>query len=266
MPAEPPVDEFQFDCQREKLGPVLSKRFRPLPRDAAFESWLREWGARPHGWVATTLTTWAAAFVSTYDAHGWVGSYRMHLLSPEMWGDLLGGERRKSLLDVGAGAGYVTAGAKAYFEEIVTTETSEPQRKRLLQRGFDARADDLTSASLNRRFDVVSAFNVLDRTARPLTLLRSLKAHSSGLLLLSMPLPARPHVHVKGGTTSPSERLPSFANDWETAARELSERMLEPAGLKVERLARAPYLSRGDTQAPMYALDDAIWVCSQETA
>ncbi|MET0287094.1 MAG: methyltransferase domain-containing protein, partial [Polyangiales bacterium] len=190
------------------------------------------------------------------------GSYRMHLLSPEMWGDLLGGEKHAGLLDVGAGAGYVTAGAKAYFDAITATETSEPQRKRLEERGFEALGADLTHASLERKFDVVSAFNVLDRTARPLTLLRSLMAHSSGKVIVSMPLPAQPHVHVKGGTRAPDERLPSFASDWETAARELSERMLEPAGLKVERLARAPYLSRGDTQARMYVLDDAIWVCS----
>lgn len=258
-----PIDEFQFDCDREKLGPVLSQRFCPLPRDQAFEAWLRHWGARPHGLLATTLTSWAAAFVSSYDAHGWVGSYRMHLLSPEMWGDLLGGRRFGSLLDVGAGAGYVTAGARPHFDEIVATETSEPQRKRLAQRGFVGRGEDLTTSSLQRTFDVVSAFNVLDRTARPLTLLRSLIEHSSSLVLLSMPLPARPHVHVKGGTRAPDERLPSFADDWETAARELSERMLEPAGLRVLRLARAPYLSRGDTQARMYVLDDAIWVCSR---
>ncbi len=262
MPAAP-IDEFLFDCDRAKLGPVLSQRFRPLPRDRAFEAWLREWGSRPHGLVTTTLTTWASAFVSSYDAHGWIGSYRMHLLSPEMWGDLLGGRKFGSLLDVGAGAGYVTAGAKAHFDVITTTETSEPQRKRLEQRGFHASGQDLTNASLGRTFDVVSAFNVLDRTARPLTLLNSLKEHSAGLLLLSMPLPARPHVHVKGGTRAPDERLPSFANDWETAARELSERLFEPAGLKVERLARAPYLSRGDSQARMYVLDDAIWVCSR---
>jgi SAM-dependent methyltransferase len=256
------MDEFQFDCDRDKLGPVLRTRFQPLPRDRAFEVWLREWGSRPHGLLTTTLTAWAAAFGSSYDAHGWVGSYRMHLLSPEMWGDLLQGQRHASLLDVGAGAGYVTAGARAYFDEIVATETSEPQRRRLAERGFVAHGEDLTLASLGRKFDVVSAFNVLDRTARPLTLLRSLIAHSNGLLLLSMPLPARPHVHVKGGTRAPDERLPSFANDWETAARELSERMLEPAGLQVVRLARAPYLSRGDSQARMYVLDDAIWVCS----
>jgi SAM-dependent methyltransferase len=257
------MDEFQFECDRNKLGPVLGQRFKPLPRDRAFEAWLRDWGSKPHGLLATTLTTWASAFVSSYDAHGWIGSYRMHLLSPEMWGDLLAEKHYASLLDVGAGAGYVTAGAKAYFDQIAATETSEPQRRRLLERGIEAHGDDLTSASLHRKFDVVSAFNVLDRTSRPLTLLRSMIAHASQLLIISLPLPARPHVHVKGGTASPEERLPTIANDWETAARELSERMIEPAGLQIVRLARAPYLSRGDTQQRMYVLDDAIWVCTR---
>lgn len=261
------MQAFHFDCNRSRLGYPLADRFRPLPRDASFERWLREWGARPHGWLTTALTNVASSFASSYDAHGWFGSYRMHLLSPEMWGDLLDGQRRGSLLDVGAGAGYVTACAKPWFATVVATETSEPQRKRLLAREIDARPEDLTTSSLGRRFDVVAALNVLDRTAQPLTLLRSLIAHTApnGLLILALPLPARPHVHVKGGTIAPSERLPTAAEDWELAARELSENMLEPAGLRIERLARAPYLSRGDTQARMYVLDDAIWVCRVRT-
>ena len=38
--------------------------------------------------------------------------------------------------------------------------------------------------------------------------------------------------------------------------------LLLPAGLEIERLARCPYLSRGDAHAPLYVLDAAVWVCT----
>lgn len=258
------MTELVYDADRALLGDSLGACFSPLQRDAAVEAWLAQWQGRPNGRIASTLTRWMSAFATSYDVHGVLGVYPMHLLSSEGWGDLLQQTRRHSLLEVGAGAGYVTEGARAWFDEIVCTETSGPLRRRLSRRGFAVSTADLTTDSLAREFDVVSAFNVLDRTARPLTLLRSLAQHvrPGGRLLLSIPLPAAPHVHVAGGTIAQSERLPSLAHDWETAARELSERLLEPTGLATERLARCPYLSRGDAHAPLYVLDAAVWVCT----
>ncbi|MDB4971946.1 MAG: hypothetical protein JWN48_287 [Myxococcaceae bacterium] len=259
------MTELIYDCDGARLGDRLAARFRPLTRDAECDAWLARWTVRPNGWFKSHLGEVLSSFVSSYDAHGLLGSYPMHLLSSANYRDLLGGEHHVSLLDVGAGAGFVTEGARASFDQIVCTETSAPLRKRLSERGFEVSELDLTEHSLGRSFDVVSALNVLDRTARPLTLLSQLRAHmtAQGKLLLSIPLPARPHVHVKGGTIAPSERLPTMAADWETAARELTERMIEPAALRVERLARVPYLSRGDFRAPLYVLDAAIWVCTR---
>jgi SAM-dependent methyltransferase len=257
-----PAHELRYEAERERLGPALSACFRPLKRDAATDAWLSTY-ARPHGWWRTKLTEWAASFVSSYDAHGLLDAYPMHLLSAAAWGDLLEGAQHKSLLDVGAGAGYVTEQARSYFTEIVCTETSHQLAKRLLARGFTVSELDLTVQWLARTFDVVCAFNVLDRTPEPLSLLRSLVAHArdGGTVLVSIPLPISAHVHVRGGTAAPGERLPSMAADWETAARELTERLLEPAGLTVTRLCRLPYLSRGDLHRPLYVLDSALWVC-----
>ncbi|HEX6241773.1 MAG TPA: methyltransferase domain-containing protein, partial [Polyangiales bacterium] len=198
-----------------------------------------------------------------YDVHGWLGVYPMYLLGSEAWGQLLNGVTRERLLDVGAGAGYVTEGARPHFQHITCTETSRALAGRLARRGFEVSSVDVTSTALGRAFDVVSCFNVLDRTARPVSLLRALVRHLApfGRILVSLPLPARPHVHVRGGTVSPSERLPTRASRWEHAARELSEQLFCAEGLAIERLARVPYLSRGDAYQRCYALDAALWVC-----
>lgn len=258
-----PSTELRYDCDRDRLGPALAARFQPLTRDAATDAWLRD-HRQPHGFWRTKLTEWTASFVSSYDAHGLLGAYPMHLLSRQAWGELLEGVHQSSLLDVGAGAGYVTEHARPYFDAIECTETSHQLAKRLSARGFVVHELDLTVHSLERAFDVVCAFNVLDRTPEPLRLLRSLVAHArpGGSVLLSIPLPISAHVHVRGGTSAPAERLPSLAPDFETAARELSERLLSPAGLTVTRLCRLPYLSRGDLYRPLYVLDSALWVCT----
>jgi hypothetical protein len=47
--------------------------------------------------------------------------------------------------------------------------------------------------------------------------------------------------------------------DFEAAAVEMSG-FLEEQGFTIERLARLPYLSRGDSRAAYYVLDDALWV------
>lgn len=257
--------ELYYDCNRALLGHSLAERFRPLSRDAEVEAWLAQYRERPHGVLMGALGELLSRFVSSYDVHGWLGSYTMHLLSAQAYRELLGGQLRQALLDVGAGAGYVTEHARPLFREILCTETSAPLRRRLTKRGFTALQLDLTEQTLGRSFDVVSCLNVLDRTARPRTLLQQLVAHLApdGLLLLAMPLPLRPHVHVAGGTVSPQERLPGadVAQSWERAARSVAEGLLMPAGLKVERLARVPYLSRGDAGAAVYVLDDAVFVC-----
>ncbi len=103
----PRVNELVYDCRRERLGASLAARFQPLARDPETEDWIARWQARPHGFWATELVDVLGRFVSSYDAHGLLGAYPMHLLSERSWGQLLGC-RVRSLLDVGAGAGYVT--------------------------------------------------------------------------------------------------------------------------------------------------------------
>jgi SAM-dependent methyltransferase len=256
------VTALLYTADRTALGPALGERFVELTRDAATEAWLADVGARPHGFVTGALVSVLARFESIYEVHGRLGAYAMRLLSAEQLALLIGPGPHGRWLDVGAGAGFVTAELAPAFSEVHCTETAAQLRRRLSARGFHVHDIDLSTAALDQRFDVVSCFNVLDRTARPLALLRGLARQLApgGRLLLSMPLPPSPHVHVAGGTVAPAERLPATPRSFEGAARLLTEALLLPAGFEVERFTRVPYLSRGDAGAPYYALDAALWV------
>lgn len=253
---------LKYTCDRARLGPRLAPCFAALSADAELDAWLLGPGAAPHGWLTTHLTQLLSGVASVYQVHGWLGSYPMHLLSRAQWHDLLGAGPFEHLLDVGAGAGYVTEGARDLFRQISCTETSPAMQRRLRRRGFEVHTGALEALPA-LAFDVVSCFNVLDRTARPHSLLRAAVARLApgGRLLVAVPLPLSPHVHVAGGTVSPDERLPVSAQQWEGAARDLTEQVLQPAGLCVERLSRVPYLSRGDSDCPLYVLDAGVWVC-----
>jgi SAM-dependent methyltransferase len=255
-------EQLHYTADERALG-RFAARFRPLGPDPERDAWIARHGSAPHGAFVTKLGAWLDALISSYDVHGLLGTYPMHLLSQATWGALLEGQRFGALLDVGAGAGYVTEGARAYFDRIVCTETSRFLRRRLARRGFAVHARDLSRDDLGERFPVVSCFNVLDRTARPLSLLRGLIAHLApeGQLLLSIPLPVSAHVHVAGGTISAGERLPASARSFEGAVCELSEKLIEPSGLSIEHIARVPYLSRGDSGQDLYVLDAALWLC-----
>jgi SAM-dependent methyltransferase len=113
------------------------------------------------------------------------------------------------------------------------------------------------------RADIVLALNVLDRTSHPRSMLSHLRAalRAGGTLLLSLPLPLRPHVQRGGETVDPEELLPNAERSWEAGAASLARELLAPAGLHVCVLSRAPYLSRGDRGQRLYALDAALFVC-----
>jgi SAM-dependent methyltransferase len=254
--------ELAYQLDAAALGPY-AERFVPLVPDAETHAWLEGLGAQPHGWFLTQLVDVVARFTSLYDAHGLTGSYPMHLLSQAQWRELVGGDTR-ALLDVGAGAGYVAAGARPWFKRILCTETSQRLAARLEARGFEVHPHDVLDVPLSEgpgAFDVISCLNVLDRTARPASLLRALRElmTAQARLLVALPLPARPHVHVAGATVTPVERLPLEDSSFEAACLEMSQ-WLEQQGFHIERIARLPYLSRGDAKARLYVLDDALWL------
>jgi len=260
----------RYDCERARLPASLADAFITLAPDDATQAFLAR---PPHGRIATVARRALGNVLSDYDANALLDFYALHLLSTAQWRTLLGPYARGALLDVGAGAGDVTAQLAPLFSHVTTTETSRGMAKRLRARGLACHAVDLAESALPAgapaHFDVVALLNVLDRAPRPLTLLERARAlvAPGGRLVVAVPLPLSPHVHVAGGTVDPEELLPTDdATEWEPAVTSLVSRVLAPLALHVERLARAPYLSRGDADTARYALDDAILVLRPEGA
>lgn len=248
-------------------------RFHELSMDAGTVRYVEHALGKRHGRLLGWLHGTLQGFLSDFDINGLLGLYPMHVLSREQWQALFDASgipkteyqaRGRTLLDVGAGRGDVTAELASLFEETTATETSRSMIRRLRRRGFRPVHGDL--AELNPglgKFDAVSLLNVLDRCDRPLSLLAAARSllKANGLLMIALVLPYDPFVYDGGRSRAPKERLPIRSKKFESAASEFVQNALLPLGLKPLTLSRAPYLSGGDPEAPLYELDDVIVIC-----
>jgi SAM-dependent methyltransferase len=245
------------------VGPVLAARYVALHADVDTAAFLERELGRRHGRLRWAAHRFLLGFKPDFDVNGLLDTYALHLLSAGQWDALLGPRNGGRLLDVGAGAGEVTRALGARFDEIVAVETSKPMVKRLRAAGLRAEHADLTTDPVpDPPYDAVALLNVLDRCARPRTLLGHLRGalRPGGLLVVSVPLPYRP-LHYRGGRVlDPDEPLPIDDGPWERQLGALVRQVLEPAGLEVAAWSRAPYLSGGDRDEPLYVLDAAIVV------
>jgi SAM-dependent methyltransferase len=141
--------------------------------------------------------------------------------------------------------------------------------RKLTKRGVRCHAVDLTQTTLpGSAFGAVSLLNVLDRCQKPRTLLKNCLAalEPGGIFIVALALPYRPFYFAGPTTPDPLERLecdPGASGTWEDGARRFIERDLLPLGLTLERFARAPYLSAGDSARELYELDDVVVVLSK---
>ncbi len=258
--AEVGIDPLPID--RARLPDDLAARVVRLPAD---DDVRRRFVAEttPHGPVAMRAHAVLRRFASDFDVNAWLGTYRVCLLGRASFDDFLAKTPRRSLLDIGAGSGAVTAELAPLFERVVVTETSRGAMRALGAR-WEAHAIDLATRALPRseRFSVVSLLHVLDRAPRPRSLLSAAveRMADDGRLLIACPLPVRAHVDAGGRTTDPDEWIEADGA-FEDALVQLIASLVVPAGLEVERVARTTYLSQGDTRRRFVALDDALLLC-----
>lgn len=255
-----------------RLG-SFAPRFRELAVDDAWQADVAALQRGRHGWLRTRAQRLARLYLSDFDANALTGMYRMQLLPESAWRLLLETRTGGRLLDVGAGSGDVTATLAPCFDEVEATEVSRGMARRLNKRGVRCHALDLTDEPLaGAVFDAVSLLNVLDRCQRPRRLLEHclLALKPGGVFIVALALPYRPFYFDGPATPDPLERLecdpgprPGATAHWEDGARRFIERDLLPLGLTLECFARAPYLSAGDSQRPLYELDDVVVVLTK---
>ncbi|MBN2196263.1 MAG: methyltransferase domain-containing protein [Polyangiaceae bacterium] len=266
MPSPRPALCYAFD--RSRLPARWAAHLASSEPNAALDEYVARATDRRLGWFGTALHRLLRLYFSEYDVNAWLGAYPMHLGSPAEWSRLLetdpgAATKRGRLLDIGAGDGTVTLGLVPLFDAVETTELSPAMARRLEHRGYPCHRCDVAGSGLPPGpWDAISLLNVLDRTSRPMTLLRRAVAGlaSDGILIVALPLPYEPASYCGPYLVEPEERLPIPDGDWETQATSLVERALEPLGCSLTALSRWPYLAGGDARTPLSVFDDLVVV------
>ncbi|CAH0547763.1 unnamed protein product [Brassicogethes aeneus] len=157
----------------------------------------------------------------------------------------------ESLLDLGAGDGKVTAHLAPMFQKVYATEVCNTMSILELENWHE-----------ERKFDLISCLNLIDRCDKPLEILQNIKTSlkPDGRLLLAVVLPFSPYVESGSPYNKPEELLPIKGQTFESQVQSVIEDVFIPSGFSVISWSRIPYLCEGDLQQSYYWLEDAIFV------
>ncbi|GBG31051.1 Methyltransferase-like protein 9 [Hondaea fermentalgiana] len=240
-------------------------------------------------------------FMSYYDANAALGIYPLHLFSQPQWTQLMReadllptgsaenvSKRFSRVLDIGAGDGSMAQELLLPLaDEVHATETASRMAALARKRGIDCKEIDVSAPDAGRElgsdFDLVCIFNVLDRTARPLSLLRTASEllAPGGACVIASPLPMRQICFDGSLKRQPDETLPmpdprspelaaySSATDndnWDAYAYAFMFDFLpqHAPGLRLDTFTRLPYLSGGDLAEPLIEYDDIAVVLRKD--
>lgn len=257
---------LSYKIDRSLLPRELQDKVLEYSFDSETRGFLDQISNRPMPWWKPHLFSFLSQFIDVYDVHALLGMYNMWLLSNKQWRDLAGGQRR-SLLDVGAGQGFVTKNAKEVFDTVYVNELYPSMRKRLKKRDFSIVDGNLEESiqDIEQKFDVVSIFNVIDRCERPISLIRSCTEllNNEGRLIIADPLPFNPKVLRHGHSSKPIEALSATeAASWEESLVRFYTDVIKVNNLEVICLTRLPYLSQSINKSKDYVMfDDMVIVC-----
>ena len=114
----------------------------------------------------------------------------------------------------------------------------------------------------DRKFDCIALLNLVDRCAKPISLLNDAKKklNPGGVIIIALVIPFNPWVETSNGYVKPDEKMRIKADSFEETASNFAETVLTPNGFQVKAFSKIPYFSQGDYYRELYALTDSIWV------
>ncbi|XP_073968613.1 protein-L-histidine N-pros-methyltransferase [Rhodnius prolixus] len=253
-----------YQVERERLKPEIFSLHVPLTLDKETEMFLdtsRKLSNSVLTQLCHSLIKFILGFFMTQTSiNGWLGRGSMLVFSTSQFSKLTGRQvgEEGELADLGAGDGTTTKTMSAFFTRVTVTELSKPMRTSLQRAGFRVAEID---SWYDRKYDVVSCLNVLDRCDRPLTLLGQIRAgmKPGAMAIVAIVLPFKPYVEVGTKDHKPIEELPIKGNTFEDQVTSVIEDVLIPSGFIINSWAKVPYLCQGDLNQAYYWLHDAVF-------
>ncbi|MFH4976282.1 hypothetical protein AB6A40_002991 [Gnathostoma spinigerum] len=214
------------------------------------------------------VSAFLSMFLSKTSVNGLLGRGGMFIFSTEQFRNFMQIPHDwisadKKMIDLGAGDGGVTSVMEKFYSQVYVTEASQVMKLRLRQRGYTVYP--IEAWNTKGPFDLISALNLLDRHYDPDILLSELYAAASngnGFVLLAIVLPVRQYVefHPDKQSTTADSLIPVEGETFEEQADWLVNYYFAPAGFRLIRWGKLPYLCEGDHMRAYYKLDDAVFL------
>ena len=176
-----------YRVDEEKLSPELARRFVRLSADEQTRAFIENSIERSDDvllqlWHNLAKSVMKLFYYTQTDINGYLGRGSMFVLSRQQFEQLADragvrmdeGCKLERMVDLGAGDGCPTQAFVPFFSEVFATEASAAMRKALEARNISVL--EVESWHEEHKFDFVSALNLLDRCAEPLSVLRQIKA------------------------------------------------------------------------------------------
>lgn len=258
--------DFVYDIDTSKLDESLSKIVIDLREDNDRDEFVSVAKSVPYSRAKLFFHRILSRWIPLFDLDAILGMYPLFILGKESWSRIIPLDKRGgSLLDIGAGQGYVTECARDFFSHVETTETSRGVATSLRSKGFNVTLCDVAScpdAFPKESFDVVSILNVIDRASKPVSLLKNARdfLKPDGIMVIATPIPVIQRVWTTVAH-DPEESLGLASSDsFEDGLRDLIYTCFAPLGLTPVSISRAPYICKSDSLGGVDFYDDAVIV------
>lgn len=193
-------------------------------------------------------------FYSLPDANGMLGSGRMFLFSQNHLSIILDNQKFSSMLDIGAGDGFVTDKFKPYINgEITCIETAVKLQGVLKKKGFTIKYE------IEGEYELVCLLNVLDRCENPETIMKQIHNVKKKLVLISIVLPFSGFYQEGTKKLPQKEKFCSYYKSFEESVNVINKKFGD-LGFETLKISRLPYLSEGNMNKEMFFLDTAIFL------
>lgn len=274
--ALPQFDEPEWHKAPTSWPPEAKKLFVPLgPHDMA-TAFVRD--APVVSWPKAMLYNFLCRFpLDEFDLQSWLYPPACHLATTDQLLRLFDAcglsEPVPKALDIGSGDGCLTKSLRPLCRELTVAETSRGMARRLQRQGHQVWREDIAETAASRAkssggFSLVSMFNVLDRAACPVKMLRGARQlverpGNRSWMLLATPLPFVGSYFGRRTRWSgePLETLPlgGAGADWSSDGLKLIQDMLPSFGFAPRAVSRLPYLTGGDVlDGAVRELDDIL--------
>lgn len=252
------MGKLRYACNRDKLDPELRRVFFLSEKSPQTSLFLEQ----KTPWYQIKFMIFVLMHViglSHYNIMGILG-YQTFLLDEDFVRKYITKKKNKTLLDIGAWNGSITAAFAPYTAEITCIELSLSFQKILKKRGYT-----VLKNHDEKLYDMVTIFNVLDVCADPQNIIEQAMKNleENGTLIISLPFPIWTRSWDMSNIRRTNHLGQPREKSFEMGVSEFYDSFLRKNKLTITGFTRIPYLVSNPESRHITIYDNGFFICKK---